>query len=191
MNHPLMRLVLASALALAVLVSGAAAALADQTDPRLDDLFARLKSDNLTWHDARTVESRIWLIWQKAESDEARTLMRAGLGAMRSGRLQRAQKIFTALVDAAPGFSEAWNKRATVYFMMGDFARSLADVRRTLALEPRHFGAISGLGQIYEALQDMEGAGMAYRKALEINPHMMGIRSRLQQIDTTTPELRI
>jgi tetratricopeptide (TPR) repeat protein len=81
-----------------------------------------------------------------------------------------------------PNFAEGWNKRATVYYMMGDFDASVADIQKTLTLEPRHFGALSGLGLIYDALDKPAAAVKVWQKALEINPHMQSIRHRIEEI---------
>ena len=96
--------------------------------------------------------------------------MSEGLVAMSEGNLGRAEKLFTKLIEANPNFTEAWNKRATLRFMLWDFEGSLEDVEKVLTLEPRHFGALSGLGMIHLRLGDPERALKAYEDLVNIFP---------------------
>ena len=89
---------------------------------------------------------------------------------------------FNALIELAPDLAEAWNKRATLYYLMEDYDASVADVKQTLALEPRHFGAIVGMGLIYDALGDQEAALEAFRRGLKVNPHMPHIKQKSEQL---------
>ncbi|MEK9660431.1 MAG: tetratricopeptide repeat protein, partial [Alphaproteobacteria bacterium] len=144
---------------------------ADQTDPRLDRLFAILHTST----DAREVDvaqSLIWDIWIAHDDDETARLMRRGIFAMAHGRSEDALALFDELINRDPNYAEAWNKRATLYFTMGDLEKSRADVERTLELEPRHFGALSGLGQIELLSGHREGALQAFEDALDTNPHL-------------------
>jgi len=86
------------------------------------------------------------------------------------------------LIRLAPTFAEAWNKRATLYYLMRKFDASIADVKQTLALEPRHFGAVVGLGLIYDQLGNQQAALQAFREGLKINPHMAPIREKSEKI---------
>jgi tetratricopeptide (TPR) repeat protein len=108
--------------------------------------------------------------------------MALGIVAASQGDLRRSLDYFDRVVRTAPDFAEGWNKRATVYYMMGDYTASVEDIRRTLALEPRHFGALSGMGLIYDAIGDTEAAVKVWEKALEIHPHMEGIRNRIREL---------
>ena len=166
-------------LALAVLASPVGAR-ADQTNPELDGLFERLKT---TFNVAETaaVEASIWTIWLHQGTAEIDRAMALGIAAMNEGAYRRSLTYFDRMVQAAPDFSEAWNKRATVHYLMGNFDASVADIRRTLALEPRHFGALSGLGLIYDAIGNQTAAVKVWEKALEIHPNMPGMKARIQE----------
>jgi tetratricopeptide (TPR) repeat protein len=178
-NRTMMRLALVALVLLAALPCGAARA--DQDDPRLPALFARLKtvqSDD----EARPIEALIWQIWSVSADDEVNGMMLRGLRAMGEGDPKQALPIFDAMVQRSPNFAEGWNKRATVFFLLGDFESSVGDIERTLQLEPHHFGALSGLGQIYLALDRDEAALKAFEAALAIDPHLVGIRAAVGAI---------
>jgi tetratricopeptide (TPR) repeat protein len=110
-------------------------------------------------------------------------LLKRGQEAMELGDFTAAVEHLTALTDHAPEFAEGWNARATAYFMMGEFGPSLADIRMTLALNPHHFGALSGLGQIFEAMERPEDALKAYRAALTIHPHIDAVRQATERLE--------
>ena len=148
---------------------------ADQTAPELDGLFALLKGD-LEAAAVVAVTQEIWSAWLRHDDDEVRALMRAGMRDMRAARWRDALGRFNAAVDLAPDFAEAWNKRATVYYLMGDFAASTTDVVKTLRLEPRHFGALVGQGMMFMQAQNVEQALSYFRRALAVNPHMDNVR---------------
>jgi tetratricopeptide (TPR) repeat protein len=142
---------------------------ADQRDARLDDLFARLqKPDDAV--PTKLVEAQIWNIWLKSESDTVNLLMHQGIAAMSNGDNATAYDAFSSITDLAPDFSEGWNKRATVLYIIGQYQQSAADCLRVLELEPRHFGALSGLGLIFTALDEPEKALDAYERVLEVYP---------------------
>lgn len=140
---------LLAALAAACFVLAAATARAGQDDPRLNALFDKLKTGSD--EEARAIERQIWQIWVEHKNPEIARLMQRGMAALNEDDAQEALDTFGQVVRADKNFAEGWNKRATVEFVMGDFDASIADIERTLALEPRHFGALSGLGQIYLA----------------------------------------
>jgi tetratricopeptide (TPR) repeat protein len=175
----MMRLVLAAILALVALPT--AAARADQDDPRLPALFARLKTVGSDG-EARAVETQVWQIWSVSADEEVNAMMLRGLRAMSDGDAKQALPIFDAVVRRSPNFAEGWNKRATLYFLLGDFDASVGDIERTLQLEPNHFGALSGLGQIYLALDREEAALKAFEAALAIDPHLAGVRAAVESI---------
>lgn len=157
------------------------AARADQKDPRLDALFVDLKKVT-GYLQARTIEQEIWSIWLTAGDPAVNRLMAEGVEAMAAQDYKTALSDFSEIVKLAPDFAEGWNKRATVLYLIGDFKGSLADVDKTLALEPRHFGALSGLGLINSALERDEEAIIAFEKALAVNPHMPGVVANIEYV---------
>ena len=154
---------------------------ADQTDARLDTLFGLLHEtenpragEQITW--------RIWIIWRELDDENADTLMDKGIRDMSLQRYDQALITFNKVVEIAPTYAEGWNKRATLLFLMGDYVGSVADIKRTVALEPRHFGAGSGLGLIYIHLDNDAAALRAFEQALEVNPHLPGARHNVESI---------
>lgn len=148
----------------------------------LDRLFARLgKATNK--EEAQTVEQAIWKLWMTSDSPTAEILLAQAVKASAAGDNETALKILDGLIDVHPEFMEAWNRRATVYFLMGRYAESLADIDQVLAREPRHFGALSGLGMIKRKLGDLAAARTAFGDALAINPNMDGVKRALEEID--------
>ena len=137
----------------------------------LDRLFAALKvaPDD---ESAKYIENRIWAIWLASVSDTANLLMGRVKTATESKDFDLAIRLLNAIIDIRPDFTEAWNRRATVYYTKKDFGRALADIHEVLAREPRHFGALSGLGIILQELGDEKRALDAFRRALAIHPHL-------------------
>jgi tetratricopeptide (TPR) repeat protein len=174
MRHLLAPWVLVTALA-------AGPAFADQADRRLDALFGRLQITEDPAEGARITRA-IWGIWFEIADEEIASLMAAGEQAMQVRRFPDALAKFDAVIEAAPGYAEGWNRRATLYYMMGEYDASIADVDRVLELEPRHFGALSGLGQIFAAKGWPEAAIDAFEFALEVNPHMPGPRLNIEYL---------
>ena len=132
-------------LATAMLLLAYAPANADQTHPKLNKLFAALQT-SLSNANAASLEREIWAIWTRYPDDQAinRQMDRA-IKMMNAGRLDDAEAMFSAIISRKPAFAEAWNKRATVRFFRGDNAGSANDILQVIKLEPRHFGALSGL----------------------------------------------
>ncbi len=121
--------------------------------------------------EAGPIVEKLWREWTSAhKNSDEEALMSEGLVAMSEGNLDRAENIFTKLIEVNPSFTEAWNKRATLRFMLWDFEGSLKDVEKVLTLEPRHFGALSGLGMIHLRLGDPERALKAYEDLVNIFP---------------------
>ena len=166
---------------LVFLMVGGSSAYAAQDDPRLDPLFARLKQTTDT-HEAARIQERIWDIWMYSDKEDLNALMKQGTFALAARDFKLAMESFNALIELAPNLAEAWNKRATLYYLMENYSASVADVKKTLALEPRHFGAIVGMGLIYDALGDQEAALKAFRRGLKVNPHMPHIKEKSERL---------
>jgi tetratricopeptide (TPR) repeat protein len=160
---------------------------ADQTDPRLDILFDQLQQVAETG-EARAIEAEIWRIWIASGDPELDARMAEGMGAMGARDYPHALAEFSAIVDAAPDFAEGWNKRATLYWLMGDYQASIEDIDRTLALEPRHFGALSGLSMIRDALGEPREALEAFDRALAVYPNMAGADLRRALLESKLGE---
>jgi tetratricopeptide (TPR) repeat protein len=147
----------------------------------LDRLFAALKvaPDD---ESAKYVENRIWAIWLASSSDTANLLMGRAKTAADSKDFDLAIRLLNATIDIRPDFTEAWNRRATVFYTKKDFSRALADIHEVLAREPRHFGALSGLGIILQELGDDKHALDAFRRALAIHPHLERVPDLVKQL---------
>jgi tetratricopeptide (TPR) repeat protein len=137
----------------------------------LDFLFGALKAapDETS---AKQVEARIWAIWMRTPSDTAALLMVRAKAAMDAEKYDVALKLLDAVVKLRPDYVEAWNRRATVFYLRNDYQRSLDDIEQVLVREPRHFGALVGLGMIMQDIGDEKRALDAFRKALAVNPHL-------------------
>jgi len=149
---------------------------ADQSDPKLDNLFVLLRDANnkIT---ASQMERKIWAIWRQAPNDTAFQIMRRAQTAMDKRDFKSSIRLLDKLVAHAPKFAEAWNQRAIALYLVADYDASLRDINQTLALEPRHFGAMAGRGQVYLHLNEHELALNAFQAALEWNPWMANVRS--------------
>ena len=154
---------------------------ADQSDARLDGLFDLLATSS-GGQAARTAEAEIWRIWIESGREEIDALMAEGLAAMNNQRFEDAIDLFGQITRRAPEFAEGWNKRATAYYLNDDHVASVRDIEITLALEPRHFGAISGMGLIFLRRGDQEGALAAFEAVLAIHPSAPGARQRVEEL---------
>jgi len=164
-------------LGLVLLVS--APGFSDQSDARLEALFDTLKTSEISGV-LQEAEVNIWAIWFESGRDEVDRLMeRAGV-AVQSGQLPQAEAMYSQVVKIAPEFSEGWNRRATVRYYRQDYEGSIEDIRQTLALEPRHFGAIWGLGMILGRDRDFSGAITAFERLLEIKPNSRDAKPRIE-----------
>ena len=154
---------------------------ADQSDEGLDELFDRLRTTENPL-EAQVIENQIWRIWIDSGREDMNALMKKGIRAMAQGRLEEANAIFDRVVTTLPNFAEGWNKRATAHYLNEDYTASVIDIERTLALEPRHFGAISGMGLIFLARGDEAGALRAFEEVLTIHPYARGTRARVEEL---------
>ena len=150
-----------------------------QTKP-LDELFAELLlADEGDWAD---VEKQIWSEWSKSGSKETDQLLKRGRVQMEKGNFHKAIGYFSALIDKAPEFAEGWNARATAWFVMDRYGLSIADIRQTLILEPRHFGAMAGLGMIMEQMNRPEAALKAYQEVEKVHPNRPNVKAAMQRL---------
>jgi tetratricopeptide (TPR) repeat protein len=147
----------------------------------LEFLFGALKAapDEAS---AKHVEARIWAIWLHTPSDTAALLMTRAKAAVDGQKIDVAIKLLDSVIKLRPDYIEAWNRRATLYYMQNDYGRSLADIQQVLVREPRHFGALAGLGMIMQEVGDEKRALDAYRKALAINPHLDKIPDQVKAL---------
>ena len=152
---------------------------ADQTDTRLDALFHTLKTSSIE-AERQKAESDIWKIWYESGNEKVDQLMAEARLVAQAGEFRAAELLYTEVIELAPDFSEGWNRRATTRFYMHDFDGSLDDIQQTLRLEPRHFGAIWGLGMILGAQGKFPEAIAAFKKLLEIKPNAQDATPRIE-----------
>jgi tetratricopeptide (TPR) repeat protein len=167
-----------AALLIVAFVGGTAHA--DQNDPELNGLFGDLQTAEAKAAD--DVQQKIWSAWHKSGSETVDLLMLDASEAIQLGLHEQAEAQYDAVVDLAPAFSEGWNRRATLRFMRGNYNGSIEDIVRVLELEPRHFGALAGLGMIYDRLNQPEAALKSFEQALLINPHMAEVKIRVEAL---------
>ena len=148
---------------------------------KLDGLFDRLKTADEG--EASRIEREIWLEWSRSGSPAEDLLLQRGKDAMDLGDYPAAIEHFTAIIDHDPDFAEAWNARATAYYMSGEFGPSVADIAKVLTLNPRHFGALSGLAMILEETGKTDKALEAYKAALAIHPHLQGAAEAVERLE--------
>ena len=153
----------------------------DERARSLDALFKGLKAARGD-DEADELVARIWEVWTRSGRADVDKMMEEGISYLSVRQLGAAHDRFTEALDAAPGFPEAWNKRATVLFLMFEHERSLADIEKVLSLEPRHFGALAGRGMIHAQAGRWKEALDAYQQALAVNPF-------LKERQTIIPEL--
>jgi len=142
---------------------------ADQNNPQLKYLFEDLQQAQSN-SDTEIIQGKIWQIWLEAPDQNSSDLMMQVSQAMSLGQNEMALRLSNQLVDTAPDFAEGWNKRATIQYLKGNHGLSVADIKETLRLEPRHFGALSGLGLIFMASGNYEAALDAFDRVLQISP---------------------
>jgi tetratricopeptide (TPR) repeat protein len=153
----------------------------DARDDVLRDAFVRLQRD-ISAIEAERLDQLIWQRWHAAGSRAACQSLIDASKALALGAPEPALDLLDRAIVQDPGFAEAWNRRATVLFMLGRYARSIADIERVLVLEPRHYGALAGLGQILLQREEPEDALIAFEAALAINPHLGGIARLVGQL---------
>jgi tetratricopeptide (TPR) repeat protein len=135
-------------------------------------------------------EHSVWQVWGRSGDAEADGLLQAGIEQMTRGDGPAAVETFTKVIQRKPDFAEAWNKRATVYFLMGEHGQSLKDCDEVMKRNPAHFGALAGYGQIYLQLDQPERALTYFRRALRVNPNMRGVQQIIPQLEQLLTERR-
>ena len=155
---------------------------AQDRDLQLNQLFNELKINNITL--TYEAEQKIWEIWSTHPNNQKLTERLAeGSELVRNKQLLKAINIFTEVINLDPEWAEAWNKRATVLYMMGDYKSSQKDIDKVLELEKRHFGALAGQGLVNIKLENYEKAIESYKKAQEIYPSMQSPDIMIKQIE--------
>jgi tetratricopeptide (TPR) repeat protein len=127
-------------------------------------------------------QAALWAIWQRSGDPDVDLLLQRGIALMDEGRYLDAATVFGEVIDRAPAFAEGWNKRATVYYLMGEYDRSLADCEEVMRRNPIHFGALSGFGLIYLQKGDLERAAEYFERALAVNPNLGQVEAVLDQL---------
>ena len=158
-------------------------AIADQNDPRLNNLFKKL-NETENQDEIRDLISDIWNIWYEVDDPKVIEYFEKGIQAMNLRNYPLAIRFFNNLIEEDPNFAEGWNKRATVHFMMGNFDQSMQDIIKTLELEPRHFGALDGMGLIFIHQGQFQQAIDVYDKMLEIFPFSVKTMDKKERIQS-------
>lgn len=127
-------------------------------------------------------EQALWLLWSRSGDAEIDRVMARGVEHMQAGRHAEAIATFSSVISRKPDFAEAWNKRATVYFLTGEYGKSLADCDEVLKRNPRHFGALAGAGQNHVRLEQYDEALAWFRRALDVNPNLVGVELMINQL---------
>ena len=156
------------------------------------DAKALVKELRDTDEQARALaEDSLWKIWSRSGDEKVDALYRLGMKQMNEGLAEDAVATFTRIIEMKPGFAEAWNKRATLYFLMEEYEKSLADCDEVMMRNPYHFGALAGYFQIHVKREDFERAVRFGRRALEINPNMEGLKRGVEAVEDLLGKTRI
>ena len=155
--------------------------ISNERESQLDELFENLQISDASL--SYGIEQKIWSLWSTHPSDQSLTIkLSEGSKLVREKQLIKAKKIFTDVIELDPKWAEAWNKRATVLYMLGDYQASQNDIDKVLILEQRHFGALAGQGLVNIKLENYEKAIESYKKAQEIYPSMQSPKIMIKQI---------
>ena len=166
--------------------------IAEDTDrsraDQLDKLFGSLHQTSIT-QDPDKIVADIWAIWARNDSATAELLLRQSVAAMNAREYDAAEKMLIQLIETYPTYAEAWNKRATLYFMQGRMDASLIDIEHALELEPRHFGALGGKAMILRAQGKTLEALKVLKEELAINPHQAAVAQAIKDLLKTSPDI--
>ena len=182
-NHLNMRVIFKILIVSISLLFASKIALADQNDPRLNNLFKKL-NETEDQDEIKDLISDIWNIWYEVDDPKVIEYFEKGIQAMNLRNYPLAIRFFNNLIEEDPNFAEGWNKRATVHFMMGNFDQSMQDIIKTLELEPRHFGALDGMGLIFIHQGQFQQAIDVYDKMLEIFPFSVKTMDKKERIQS-------
>ena len=182
-NHLNMRVIFKLLIVSISILFASKIALADQNDPRLNNLFKKL-NETENQDEIRDLISDIWNIWYEVDDPKVIEYFEKGIQAMNLRNYPLAIRFFNNLIEEDPNFAEGWNKRATVHFMMGNFDQSMQDIIKTLELEPRHFGALDGMGLIFIHQGQFKQAIDVYDKMLEIFPFSVKTMDKKERIQS-------
>ena len=182
-NHLNMRVIFKILIVSISLLFASKIALADQNDPRLNNLFKKL-NETENQDEIRDLISDIWNIWYEVDDPKVIEYFEKGIQAMNLRNYPLAIRFFNNLIEEDPNFAEGWNKRATVHFMMGNYDQSMNDIVKTLELEPRHFGALDGMGLIFIHQGQFQQAIDVYDKMLEIFPFSVKTMDKKERIQS-------
>jgi tetratricopeptide (TPR) repeat protein len=183
-----MRLLAALSLALILALPVAAEDLNKARADQLDKLFGQLHQTVTTQPPDKTIAD-IWALWARNDSATAELLLRQSVAAMNMHDYDAAEKMLIQLIEVYPDYAEAWNKRATLYYMEGRYDASLIDIEHVLDLEPRHFGALAGKSMILRAQGKDREAIKVMRETLAINPHMDSVAQAIKDLLKTSPDI--
>ena len=155
---------------------------ANERDAQLDKLFLELKKNIPSM--SLGIEHQIWILWSTHPTDKKLTsILDEGSRLVQDQKLNKAIEVFTEAIELDPNWAEAWNKRATVFYMVGEFQKSQDDIDKVLELEERHFGALAGQGMVNIQLKNYDKAKKSYQKAQEIYPAMKSSKVMIEQIE--------
>jgi len=186
--HPIAmrRFIIAVATALTLAACNAGSSAPTRADPELDALFAQLEQTEDA-QQAAPIEQAIWARWADSGSPTVNILLERANAAESAGDAELAERFLDQASDLAPDYAETWNRRANLYYSTDDYPGAIAAIQETLKREPRHFGALAGLGLIYEELGQQRAALEAFRAALVIHPHyevaIQGVRRLEPRVD--------
>jgi len=154
----------------------------------LPTLFKQLRDpDDLV---RALTENSIWQVWSRSGDTKVDALFAVGVEQMNQGQAQAAIGTFTEIIRLKPDFAEGWNKRATIYFLIGEYDKSLSDCDEVIKRNPQHWGALSGYGQIYVQLDKPEQALMYFQRALAVNPNLRQVENMIRQLKQVVIEKR-
>jgi len=139
---------------------------------------------------AARAATALWEMWHRSGDREVDTLLREGIAVMERRDLAGAEAIFARVIARAPEFAEGWNKRATIYFLVGEYDKSLRDCGEVIKRNPQHWGVLAGYGQIYLALDKPELALDYFQRALKVNPNLRSVEAAVAELKRLVIEKR-